>query len=90
LTRPPLPTCARPTSNCGFTSTSASAPPASTASSGGSSFITEMNDTSITASEHGSGTSSGESRRALVFSSTTTRGSARSRSCSCARPTSTA
>ena len=47
---------------------------------------TEMNDTSITASEHGSGTTSGESERAFVRSRTTTRGSWRSLSWSCPRP----
>src|SRR5262249_19099658 len=58
--------------------------------SAGRSLRTEMNDTSTVAIAQGSGTSRGERRRALSRSSTTTRGSARRRSWSCARPTSTA
>ena len=44
----------------------------------------------MTASEQGSGTTSGERERAFVRSRTTTRGSWRSRSWSWPRPTSTA
>ena len=65
-------------------------PGPSTETSAGRILRTEMNDTSITASEQGSGTTSGESERAFVRSRTTTRGSWRSLSWSWPRPTSTA
>ena len=47
-TTPPLPTRSRPTSNCGLTSARQSNRGAAHASTGGSTFASEMNDTSIT------------------------------------------
>ena len=90
LTSPPRPTSARPTSNCGFTSTTASASGASTRARAGRILRAEMKDTSITARLQASGTSAAERLRALVCSRSTTRGWPRSDSWIWPRPVSTA
>jgi NAD(P)-dependent dehydrogenase (short-subunit alcohol dehydrogenase family) len=81
-TTPPFPTCSRPTSNCGFTSNSHSASGA-TAASAGTTRRSEMNATSATTRSIASGTCAASRLRALVRSSTTTRGSPRSFASSC-------
>src|SRR5581483_1869390 len=82
-TTPPLPTCPLPTSNWGFTSTTASPCEVSTPKTDGSTFSSEMNEMSMVASEGDSGKESTGRLRALVFSITTTRPSARSLGSSC-------
>src|SRR5206468_1915630 len=77
-TTPPLPTCPRPTSNCGFTSASTAAPGASTAATRGRTSVSEMNDTSMVARSGVSGSISGPSARTFVRSRTKTRASCRS------------
>jgi hypothetical protein len=77
-------------SNCGFTSAMISLRGASTPKTAGRIFSSEMNDTSMTASEGCSSKTRGSSARALVCSITTTRGSLRSLTSSWAVPTSTA
>jgi hypothetical protein len=81
-TTPPLPTCSRPTSNWGLTSTSTSTAGAHCASTAGSTFVAEMNETSTTTRPGRSAKEPGGSSRALTRSSTVTRGSRRSRSAS--------
>ena len=78
-TTPPF-TSARPASNWGFTSTTASQPGLASASARGSASRTLMKETSHTTSSGAKGSSM--SSRAFVRSSTRTRSSARSFSCS--------
>jgi hypothetical protein len=81
----------RPASNCGFTSATRSPPEGSNADAiGPSTRRSEMNETSTVARVTASGSERGDSERAFVRSIETTRGSARSRSASWPRPTSTA
>src|SRR6478672_3514521 len=89
-TTPPFATCSRPASNCGFTRTSARHGEAARARAGASTSVSEMNDTSATTRSGRYGRSTAARSRALVRSSTVTRGSVRSRSWSWPYPTSTA
>src|SRR5450759_418342 len=74
-TIPPRPTSVRSASNWGFTRRRASAPSARSGTAAGRIREREMNDTSATSKEGGSGTSARERNRAFTFSRTTTRGS---------------
>src|SRR5216684_6354594 len=89
-TTPPLPTWPLPTSNWGLTSTTASPWEVSTPKTEGSTFSSEMNEMSTVARSGDSGKESTGRFRALVFSITTTRPSARSLASSWPWPTSTA
>ena len=89
-TTPPFPTCPRPTSNCGLISASKSNRSAAQASTAGNTFVSEMNDTSITIRSGAYGSCSARSPRALHRSITVTRGSDRSRQESSPYATSTA
>src|SRR6185436_612093 len=87
----PLSVSPLPASNCGLTSPTRSPPAGSNVDTiGASTRRSEMNDTSTVARVTGSGSEVAVSVRALVRSIETTRGSLRSRSASCPRPTSTA
>ena len=87
----PSRTRSRPASNCGLTSATMEPPSAARhEATAASTRRSEMNDTSIVASDVGSPTAAAESARAFVRSWTTTRGSRASRSTSWPRPTSMA
>src|SRR5215471_14193370 len=89
-TTPPLPTSPLPISNCGLMSTTISPSEVRTLKTEGITFSTEIKDTSTVARCGASGKASEESCRALVFSMTTTRPSARREASSWPCPTSTA
>ena len=86
---PPLPTSARPTSNCGFTSAITGAPGLPNAGSTGSTSRSEMNETSMTIRSTRSGSRSGGASRMFTRSSTRTRASEAIFQSSCPCPTST-
>ena len=88
-TIPPLPTSARPTSNCGLTSAITGAPGLAKCGSAGSTRRSEMNDTSMTTRSTGAGSRSGGAVRMLVRSMICTRGSDATFQSSCPCPTST-
>ena len=74
-TTPPRPTCSRPTSNCGFTSTTRSPSGSTHPSRAGNTSRSEMKDRSATTSSTRPPMSSGERWRTLVRSRTLTRSS---------------
>ena len=89
-TTPPLPTRSLPTSNCGLMSTAMAACGLVSASGAGSSTSSPMKLASQTSRSAASGTCVAVRVRALVRSSTTTRGSLRSFQANWPWPTSTA
>jgi hypothetical protein len=75
---PPLPTLPRPASNCGLIIARTSCSGAAQASTAGSTFVSEMNDTSTTTRSGAYGSAAGSIARAFVRSRTVTRSSLRS------------
>ena len=75
--------CSGPASNWGLIRQTSRPPGLHQGTTAGKIFASEMNDTSMTTQSTGSGESPGFRWRALVRSITTTRGSLRSRQCSC-------
>mmetsp|Transcript_5669 Transcript_5669/g.14746 ORF Transcript_5669/g.14746 Transcript_5669/m.14746 type:complete len:333 (-) Transcript_5669:91-1089(-) len=89
FTTPPEATLSLPASNCGFTSTTIRPPMRSTSRTAGITLSTEMKERSSVTMSTLSGRSGAVRCRRLVFSMTTRRGSCRSFSATCPRPTST-
>ena len=88
-TTPPLPTRSRPSSNCGLTIARTS-PPGARTPIAGSTFASEMNETSIVARSGATAARPAVSSRALKPSMTLTRSSLRSPQSSWPGPTSSA